>query len=149
MELRAATLDDIEALLVLEQGVIEAERPFNAAIKAEGATYYDLHTLINEPHHNVIVAELEGRIIASGYVSIRDSRACFSHTRHGYLGFMYVNPDYRGQGINKRIMDNLLSWAKDQGVEAFYLDVYAENQAAIKAYEKLGFKSSKIEMQLI
>jgi GNAT superfamily N-acetyltransferase len=61
---------------------------------------------------------------------------------------MYVDESYRGLGLNQRIMDKLIAWGREQGLCDFYLDVYAGNQSAIKAYEKSGFKPSMIEMKL-
>lgn len=61
---------------------------------------------------------------------------------------MFVLDAYRGLGVNKRIMQHLMDWAKAQGVHDFYLDVYAQNQSAIRAYEKLGFAASSLAMKL-
>ena len=44
--LREATKQDLSRLLDLEQCVVEAERPFNSAIKSESAFYYDIEDLI-------------------------------------------------------------------------------------------------------
>jgi GNAT superfamily N-acetyltransferase len=55
----------------------------------------------------VVVAEAGNKIIASGYARIDRSRPFLRHSSHAYLGFMYVLPEYRGQGINKRIIDAL------------------------------------------
>lgn len=61
---------------------------------------------------------------------------------------MYVEPEYRGLGINKLVMENLIEWSKEQGVLDFYLDVYDGNDAAIRAYEKVGFSKSLVEMKI-
>ena len=61
---------------------------------------------------------------------------------------MFVKPEYRGQGVNKAVLERLLAWSKDNGVADCYLDVYAENTAAIRAYEKAGFAGSLLEMKL-
>lgn len=45
MRIRPATINDLTTLLDLEQQVIEAERPYNAAIKSQDAKYYDLEKL--------------------------------------------------------------------------------------------------------
>jgi ribosomal protein S18 acetylase RimI-like enzyme len=62
---------------------------------------------------------------------------------------MYVSPDFRGKGINKALVGHLISWSKNKGAQAVYLDVYSENASAIKAYEKVGFEPSLLEMKLI
>ena len=148
MQIRQATLSDVNALLALEQAVVDAERPFNSAIKAQGARYYDIPALITDDDSHLLVAEDNGAIVATGYVQIRQSKPSLEHNVHGYLGFMYVAPAYRGMGLNKQIIDTLMAWAESKQVFDFYLDVYAENRAAINAYEKVGFQPSMLEMKL-
>jgi len=148
MLFRTATRADLPVLKQFEQKVVEAERPFNPTIAAGEVQYYDLDYLLSSRESCLLVIEDKKQLIASGYVDIRQSKISLRHLRHGYLGFMYVEPEYRGQGLNKQLMQKLVDWAKEKGVLDFYLDVYAENTSAIKAYEKLGFRSSMIEMQL-
>lgn len=145
---REANLSDIDTLKTLEQCVIEAERPFNNSIKAVGAHYYDLVDLITQDRSVVMVGESEGKIVATGYIQIRASKPSLDHDEHGYLGFMFVDPEFRGQGINKIMLNSLINWGNAKGISDFYLDVYAENASAISAYEKAGFSSSIIEMKL-
>ncbi|MEN7342352.1 MAG: GNAT family N-acetyltransferase [Pseudomonadota bacterium] len=148
MIFRSATNKDIPVLRALEQKVIEAERPFNDAIKRDSAIYYDIEDLIANDASCLLVAEVDGEIIGTGYVQIRDSKPCFSHQQHAYLGFMYVSPDYRGQRINAKIVDRLIAWSKERGVMDCYLHVYSDNAPAIRAYEKVGFESLMVEMKL-
>lgn len=147
MNIRPAQPADIAELLRFEQGVISAERPFNPQIRDQ-THYYDLHALIQDDQSLLVVAEQAGALIASGYAQIRESKAHLQHDRHAYLGFMFVRPEYRGQGVNKAVLERLLAWSKDNGVVDCYLDVYAENTAAIRAYEKAGFAGSLLEMKL-
>lgn len=148
MKLREAQTADLPTLLEFEQCVVEEERPCNAQIRASDVKYYDLDQLIADPEASLQVVEHEGQMVACGYVQIRSSNAAFTHARHGYMGFMYVVPGARGRGVNKLVVDSLIAWGKEQGVFNFYLDVYAENQPAIRAYEKAGFISTLIEMKL-
>ncbi|GGY52407.1 hypothetical protein GCM10011297_26640 [Bacterioplanes sanyensis] len=145
---RPATLNDIPALLQLEQAVVEAERPFNPQIKHSGAWYYDLPALIAQDDSLLLVAVHADQIIATGYVQIRATKPALTYRQHGYLGFMYVAEDFRGQGINQQLMQNLITWAQERGVSDFHLDVYAGNEAAIRAYEKAGFKPCLMQMTL-
>lgn len=148
MEFREATLADKTKLLEFEQGVLEAERPFNDDIKQMDAHYYDMDELITSPLTYLIVAQEQGEIVATGYAKIQNSKASLSHQQHGYLGFMYVKSDYRGKGLNAKIMEHLVSWCQKQDLTHLYLDVYAGNDSAIKAYEKVGFTPSLVEMKL-
>jgi len=148
LNIREANLDDLPQLLELEQCVVEAERPYNDSIKDGTAIYYDIENLIKANNSCLLVAEAENSIIATGYAQIRDSKQSLKHMQHSYLGFMYVSPEYRGQGLNAKIMDKLIDWSRNKGAVDFYLDVYADNIPAIKAYEKVGFAPSLLEMKL-
>lgn len=145
---RRATLDDIPQLLNHEQSVLAAERPFNPIIRDKGAYYYQLDKLLVDEAAYVLVGEVEGNIIATGYVQIRPSKPALRHENHGYLGFMYVDPAFRGQGLNQRVIRQLVEWARQKGISDFYLDVYANNESATRAYEKLGFVPTLMEMRL-
>ena len=95
VKFRQATKDDIEILLSLEQHVVEAERPFNPDIKNTGAHYYDLDDLVSSSNALLLVGEVEGKIVATGYAQIRSSKPSLVHEKHSYLGFMLVLEEYR------------------------------------------------------
>ena len=146
-KIRKASLSDLEQLLVFEQDLIKTERPFDPTVKPDPVNYYDLKIILTSPLVEVIVAEADDKIIASGYARINRSKPFIKHSTHAYLGFMYVLPEYRGQGINKRIIDTLKTWAASQNISEFRLEVYYDNVSAIKAYEKIGFSRYILEMR--
>jgi ribosomal protein S18 acetylase RimI-like enzyme len=145
---RKASLNDLDILLDFEQNIINTERPFDATIKGENIHYYDIAQMITSPHIEVVVAELGSEIIGSGYARIETSKIYLKHQKHAYLGFMYVVPEYRGKGINKKIIEALKLWSAAQNVTEFRLEVYNDNLSAIKAYEKIGFAKLMIEMRM-
>ena len=147
VKIRKASLDDLEQLMVFEQDLIKTERPFDPTLKPDPIKYYDLKSLITSPLAEVVVAETDNKVIASGYARIDRSKPFLKHSTHAYLGFMYVLPEYRGQGINKQIMDALKDWAVSQNITEFSLEVYYDNISAIKAYEKIGFSRYILEMR--
>lgn len=58
----------------------------------------------------------------------------------GTINDVYVLPMFRGKGIGKKLIIETLNKMRDNGVKAVRLTVLIENKAAIKLYEKLGFK---------
>jgi len=147
VKIRKASLDDLEQLMIFEQDLIKTERPFDPTLKPDPINYYDLKSLLISPLAEVLVAEADNKVIASGYVRIDRSKPFFKHSTHAYLGFMYVLLEYRGQGINKQIMDALKDWAVSKNITEFRLEVYYDNISAIKAYEKVGFSRYSLEMR--
>lgn len=145
---RTATLSDLPILRRFEQGVILAERPFDPLIKNDPVHYYDIEEMITAPHIEIVVAELAGELVGSGYARIERARHYLKHKQHAYLGFMYVEPAYRGKGVNQKVIEALKQWAISQNITELRLDVYDSNIAAIKAYEKTGFTKHLIAMRL-
>lgn len=145
---RRATDKDLDTLYQFEQGVVETERSFDITLKKGLIHYYDLKGLINSDHAELVVAELNKKIVASGYVRIDQAKDYLAHSHYAYFGFMYVLPEHRGRGINRKIMDVLRAWAKAKNVNELRLEVYVNNTSAIHAYEKLGFKQHMLEMRM-
>ena len=58
--IREALEIDLEQLLIFEQGVIAAERPFDPTLKSGPINYYALPELISSPYSQLVVAEVEG-----------------------------------------------------------------------------------------
>ena len=146
--IRRANLDDLDFLLAFEQAMIEAERPFDETIRSgNDVHYYDLEGLISSPNAEVLVAELDSEIIGSGYARLEKAESYLKHDKHSYLGFMYVVPEHRGKGVNKIIVEALENWSRSMGVTEMQLEVYAENIAARKAYEKSGYDELILTMR--
>lgn len=144
---RKAEMADLKQLLDFEQGVIDAERSFDVTLKREAMRYYDMAGMLAAPHICVVVAEVEGKLLGSGYARIEDSKPYLTHDRHSYMGFMYTVPEHRGKGVNQKIIEALEQWALSQGVTEMRLEVYADNASAVRAYEKLGFSTSILKMR--
>jgi len=145
--IRKATLNDMETLLYFEQGVIEAERPMDPTLDKD-IHYYDLNGLITAPHIELLVAEKAGHLVGSGYARIESAKPYLKHDQHAHLGFMYVTPECRGQGINQLIIEQLKKWSAAQGITEMRLDVYQTNEPAVRAYEKAGFTKHLINMRM-
>jgi len=145
---RAAQLPDVPSLLKMEQALIESERPFDSALKARDAIYYDLEFLISDPDSYLMVVEAHNKIVGSTSGQLRQSKDCHEHERHCYLGFIYVDPGFRGRGIASDLIEALKAWSVSHGVKQFFLEVYTKNESAIRAYEKAGFSGLSVKMEL-
>lgn len=147
VNVRPARAEEIETLIQFEQGIVEAERPFDPRLKAGEIHYYDLLELIESSDAEVIVATVNDEPVGSGYIQKQQSKPYKTPDYYGYIGFMYVDPNHRGKGIVQVITDALLGWAKSKGLTEIKLEVYDENEPAVRAYEKAGFTKCLVEMR--
>jgi GNAT superfamily N-acetyltransferase len=146
--IRRAKEEDIIMLRKIEQDLIKVERSFDNKIKDEPLTYYDLNGMILSPNVYLIVAEINHNIIATGYAFIIPSKPHLKHPIQAHLGFMYVSPIHRGKKIIQKIIKELKKWCLEKKILELRLEVYGNNQSAIKAYESCGFINYIMEMRL-
>jgi putative acetyltransferase len=59
---------------------------------------------------------------------------------YGELKRMYVRPQFRGSGLGQNILDHLAGHARAHGVTLLRLETGIHQQAAIRLYEKAGFR---------
>ena len=147
MEIREAKIEDLDSLKLFEQEVIKYERPFAPNLKNDPIQYYDLVDLIEREDARIIAATIDGEIVGSRYALIKNSELHKKPKQYAYLGFMYVLPKFRGKGINGKIIDNLINWAKERNLTEIQLDVYANNESALNAYKKRSFKPDLLKMR--
>lgn len=123
MDIRDMTKADLSAVLKIETDLFPTDAWTEALFLGE---------LSEVPvSRKVAVAELEGEVI--GYVSLRFVG------RQGDVNTIAIAKDFQRKGFGNQLLDWLLMTAKDLGVRELFLDVRADNLAAIEMYKKAGF----------
>ena len=60
------------------------------------------------------------------------------------IGSIAIRKKYQGKGYGERLLKNLLTRCKKQGVKTVHLEVRIDNTKAKNLYEKLGFTKTRI-----
>lgn len=144
---RPATAGDLPVLNRFQRDIIRTEAPFIKGRKHDDYSYYDLGALLESSHAEVVVAEIDNTVVGSGYVQQRASRHYYRNPHHGYVGFMYTLPGYRGRGVARAVLNTLGQWAKAHGMDELRLDVFSDNDTAISAYTAAGFAPTMVTMR--
>lgn len=77
-----------------------------------------------------------GKIIGCGVLCNKWVR---KNPEEGEITNLYVHGNYRGRGLGKAIMVDLIQAAPQLGYETLHLTTYPQLQKAINLYESLGF----------
>lgn len=77
----------------------------------------------------------ENKIVGFGTVTI-------NRWRTAKIEDLYVDPNYRGQKIGEKLMDQMGEWLLKKEVETIELVVIKGNEKVIQFYEKWGFNLS-------
>ena len=96
---------------------------------------YRLELTENSAAH-LIVAELEDQLKQPvvGYVGF------WFIVDEAHISTLAVHPDFRGQGIGSRLLEEALGEALRRGADLVTLEVRASNQRPIDLYKKFGFQ---------
>lgn len=97
-----------------------------------------------EDSDHIMFGALDGEKLAGIVGFIRQER---QRTRHrGDVVQMYVDASYRGQRLGESLLRGLLNKAFSlEGVEQAQLSVVAHNRAAIRLYERIGFRAFGVQ----
>lgn len=73
-----------------------------------------------------------GKVLAAALLAIRGKR--------GWIGGFGVAPEYRSKGYASELLASIKDIARERGVNSIALEVLIENTAAIRTYERGGFR---------
>lgn len=78
----------------------------------------------------------KGKLVGMGWIFIRQTML----RKQGVIEDMVVNESQRGKGLGRKILKNLIEWARIQGVDTIELTTGHHRVAAGKLYLSEGFK---------
>ena len=90
----------------------------------------------DDPRSLMLVAEMDGEIIASADVCSHGAKSRVLH--RGELGIS-VRKDYWRLGIGSALMERLIAFAEETGYEQIELTVESKNRRALSLYLRYGF----------
>ena len=126
MRIRRAELRDIRRLAELERACFE-----------ESYSEELLAFLITSPEHVSLVAELGGIIIGMAIGGLEPGER---GELVGHIWTIEVMAPYRRRGVGARLLSELEEALRARGARECYLEVRADNEPAIRLYERAGYE---------
>jgi putative acetyltransferase len=129
--------------------IVEYENKYLEDFKRLNLEWLDQYNL-TESHDLEILDDPEGTVIDKGgriFLAIDGERVIGTaglskkNEREYELVKMTVDPEFRGQGISKLLLDRCLDDAKRIKAEKVILFSNSQLQTALKLYEKYGFRN--------
>ena len=142
--IRTATAADVDSLVHLRRMMFEAmgyaDRAQLSASDAATAAYF-ARAIPAGQFHGWLAVDANGQPVASGGAVIDQHPPGPGNLsgQVGYLMNLVTLPHYRRRGIARRIMQVMLAWLADQGIQNVALHA---TEMGRPLYEELGFKAS-------
>lgn len=67
---------------------------------------------------------------------------------YGYVSDVYIEETWRGKGVFQILLQKTIDHLKTRNVQSIKLNVVAQNERALAAYLKVGFKSEEISLRM-
>jgi phosphinothricin acetyltransferase len=90
------------------------------------------------PRHPVLVAESDGAVVGWASLNVFNPRRAYEHVADLSL---YVEREWRGRGVGRRLLDALVARARELGYHKLVLAAFPWNEAGMRAYQRAGFRA--------
>ena len=132
--IRPATQDDVPVVLRLIKALAAYEKLSDAVVASEAGLR---DALFGTPRYaEVLIGYADGE--AAGFALFFHNFSTFRGAPGVYLEDLFVEPQWRGHGLGRRLMAQVASLAIDRGCHRVEWMVLDWNDPAIKFYRHLG-----------
>jgi phosphinothricin acetyltransferase len=132
---RPASVEDADPICVIYNAAI-AER--KSTFQIEPCSAADFDGRIGADRHPLLVAEVDGQVVAWAGVTPYSSRPCYAGIAECSV---YVAPEARGHGVGTALAEALAGSAEEYGFHKLTGKLFTDNIASIKLCERCGFTS--------
>ena len=102
-----------------------------------------LHRMLfcENPSLHCILAEYKSEII--GYATFSKECSTWDADHYLYMDCLFLQEDFRGKGIGVYLINTIIEYAKQTGVQRLEWQTPDWNKSAIKFYQRLGGQSKE------
>jgi GNAT superfamily N-acetyltransferase len=93
----------------------------------------------------LVAADRDGTVVGHLLGHFAAASAMWTAARTELIS-MYVRPEYRGQNLGGRLVEEFFGWSRERGAERFHVSAYAANERAISFYRRHGFAPLSVEL---
>ena len=157
MQVRSARVDDVDQVIGLVRHIVSLHSKWDAARfgarRGAADMYRDwLAARATDETSVFLVADRNddeapaSKIVAFLVGTLDRNVPIYRVERYGFVHDVWVEPDYRHEGLGQSMTLLMLERFKAIGAEQVRLDTAACNEPARKLFERCGFRPSTIEM---
>lgn len=134
------------ALLLRVHHEFDHDRFMRPGDDAEDGYAWFLSTQLDEPDALVLVADRGGEIVGYVYAAIEPRSWKELREEAGFVHDVVVAEGGRGKGVAAALLNAAFEWMRERRVPRVLLWTASPNDRARRLFERLGFRSTMIEM---
>lgn len=91
----------------------------------------------NDKHKVLVIEDEDNSVLGWASLNVFNSRCCYG----GVVDIsIYIKRDYRGKGLGKLLLGELIRVAKQEGFHKLVLSTFKFNEAGQRLYKSMGFR---------
>ena len=154
MIIRRAIESDKSRIGELLSQVLEVHHKARPDLFKGGAKKYtdnELSYILCDQDRPIFVAEEDGVVVGYAFcVFVRHlNNNILTDIKSLYIDDLCVDEKSRGRGIGKKLYNYVVDYAREEKCYNLTLNVWADNESALRFYESIGLRKQKIGMELI
>ena len=95
----------------------------------------------------VLLAKLDKKIIGYCVGGVDSAPNYAPKIKIGYIYTVIISDKYRGRGVGKKILDELMKWFEDKKIKNIELEVDARNKLGIDFWKNNNFFTYRLKMR--
>ena len=138
---KVVTIKDAKKCDELLTKLIQSEKKYNSNINEKYIVKDYFEKIYNEKNNVIYVAKIENEIVGYIYCKIDSIKNGPTIELEALIDGLYVDENYRKQGIATALMNSVKEWSKENEVKYLFLNVLEKNKNAMNLYYKNNFKN--------
>lgn len=118
--------------------ILEPVQPYRKRYAVDEVNYA---TYIGNPDKAAYLAYVDRQL--AGQIILRKN-----WNRYGYIEDIAVDVSFRGQGIGRKLIEQAITWAREQGLPGLMLETQNNNISGCQLYEACGFHLGGFDQEL-
>jgi ribosomal protein S18 acetylase RimI-like enzyme len=140
------TLGRLGALLVQQHHDFDGRRFLPASTRTPHQYAEFLGSQLDDPDVLVLVAEQDEHVIGYTFAAMEGYDYKSLRGPAALLHDVLVDPDHRGHGVGRRLLDEAMSMMQGRGARQIVLSTAERNESAQRLFASMGFRRTMVEM---
>ena len=144
IEIRPMEIDDLASVFHLGEKIFTTKMPNLYRTWDE----YEVVDFYNTDPDLCLVAEDEKEKAIVGFLLGTTIEKNNSSWKYGHLVWLGVSPEHKGGGVGRKLVNEFRHLIQKEGVRMLIVDTQADNENALKFFERLGFTNPEEHVYL-
>lgn len=127
--------------------LIQEENKYDNNINSAFVVKDNYINMIDKDYNAIYTAIVDNKVVGYIFGYLKNQAGNFVFNSTALIESLYVDENYRHQGIASKLLETFYAWCKEQGIKIVEISVFKDNKKALSLYEHSGFVTHTFRMR--